>query len=135
MRFLNKQRAMWAFIISLIVFSLNGCVYLVVGSIGAFGGYVVSPDSVEGTIVDYDYDRVWDQAFEVLSTMGMFERRDEAGGIVEARVHNAHVKVMVFRTGLDSVKVTVKARRSFMPKIKIAQEVYIKIVSAFDGGN
>ena len=26
----------------------SGCVYLVVGGIGALGGYVVSPDTVEG---------------------------------------------------------------------------------------
>ncbi len=30
------------------ILSSGGCIYLVVGGIGALGGYVVSPDTVEG---------------------------------------------------------------------------------------
>ena len=31
----------------------SGCVYVIVGSLGALGGYVVSPDTVEGLIDSY----------------------------------------------------------------------------------
>ena len=44
------------------IFSAQGCVYLVVGSVGAIGGYVVSPDTVEGT-VERDFQEVWDSSF------------------------------------------------------------------------
>ena len=57
--------------------SLSGCIYLVVGGIGAVGGYVVSPDTVEG-ITENDTAMVWDTAIEVISIMGLIEEENEA---------------------------------------------------------
>ena len=31
------------------VCTMNGCVYLMIGSIGALGGYAISADTVQGT--------------------------------------------------------------------------------------
>ena len=40
-----------AFILAvLLAFSTSGCVMLVVGAAGVVGGYVISPDTVEGSI-------------------------------------------------------------------------------------
>jgi sRNA-binding carbon storage regulator CsrA len=133
-RFLAKQKVFWTLVFSVLILPFNGCVYLAVGSVGALGGYVASPDTVEGTIVDRDYDDVWTAVTDVLSQTGILEQQNQTGGIVEARVQGANVKVSVFHVGSNSVKLIVKARRSIFPKIKIAQEVYVKIVSSLDVG-
>lgn len=133
-KFLVKQKATWMLILSMLILPLNGCVYVVVGGVGALGGYVASPDTVEGTIVDRDYGSVWTTAVDVLSQMGMLELQNKASGILEARLQGTKVKITVFRVGTNAIKITVKARRVFFPKIKTAQEIYVKVVTALDGG-
>lgn len=130
--FWARQKMFWALIFSMSVLPLNGCVYLVVGSIGAFGGYVASPDTVEGTVLDRSYPVVWEKSAQVASMMGMIDDRNEAGGMLSARIQGASVKITLFQLGADSVKISVKARKGVLPRIKIAQDVYVKIVSALD---
>jgi hypothetical protein len=130
--FWARQKMFSALILSMGVFPLNGCVYLVAGGIGAFGGYVASPDTVEGTILDRNYDIVWTKAGEVASMMGMVEDKNDAEGVLSARVQGANVKITVLRVGSASVKLSVKAREGVLPRVKIAQDVYVKIVSTLD---
>lgn len=131
--FRARAKMLWVVLVCLTVLPLSGCVYLVVGSLGALGGYVASPDTVEGTIIDRDYDRVWRRAQEVLSQMGMLTQSQETGGLLEADLQGTQVKVMVLSTGVNTVKISVKARKNFFPMIKSAQDVYVKIVQALEG--
>jgi len=110
------------------LFSLNGCVYLIVGGIGALGGYVVSPDTVEGT-TGHEMDGVWEAAHDVISIMGTIEEEHKEGGIIIARVNNVKVTLTLTTPTPSLVKVTVKARKAFIPKISVAQDVYVKIMS------
>ena len=89
-RFLNF------FLILPILFSLSGCVYLVVGGIGALGGYIVSPDTVEG-ITEHDEIAVWDATVEIVSVMGLVEQQSEESGFIQARINGATVSVMIVR--------------------------------------
>ena len=113
-----------------LVFSLtaSGCVYLVVGSIGALGGYIISPDTVEG-IVHTDEKELWDKANSVLAIMGSIEEVNEEGGVILAKVAGAKVSVVMLPYDKDSMKIRVKARKAFLPKISTAQDVYVKIMS------
>lgn len=131
-KFWAKQKMIWTLVLSMLILPLNGCVYLVAGGVGALGGYVASPDTVEGTIIDRDYDLVWKAVIDVLSRKGMLEQRSDTAGIVEGRLQGTRVKITVFRTGVNAIKLTVKARRNVFPKIKAAQEIYVKVVSALD---
>jgi hypothetical protein len=106
----------------------SGCIYLVVGSVGALGGYIVSPDTVEG-VTEEETDVVWDTAVEVVSIMGLIESQNESGGLINARIHNSHVTVMITAAGTSSVKLSVKARKHYLPKISLAQDVFVKIMS------
>jgi len=106
---------------------LNGCIYLVVGSVGAVGGYIVSPDTVEGIVAGHSSEEVWDAAREVSSIMGIILERNEAGGIVVAKIAGSRVTITIVGMSSSAVKLSVKARRAFFPSIKTAQEVYIKI--------
>lgn len=107
---------------------LSGCIYLVVGGIGAVGGYIVSPDTVEG-LTENDAGAVWDTAVEVLSIMGLVKEDSEASGLILADVNEAKVTVTIVSLNQSMTKVTVKARRAFLPKISIAQDVFVKIMS------
>ena len=61
-----------------LTFSASSCVYLVVGGVGALGGYVVSPDTVEGLLGEREQEEVWDAAEEVVSVMGIISEKQEA---------------------------------------------------------
>ena len=115
-------------LISVLSFSLSGCIYLVVGGIGAIGGYVISPDTVEG-ITENDRMLVWDSAVEVLSIMGVIEEQLEEGGRIMANVHGAEVTVYLIPVSDTTLKVQVKARKMRLPRISTAQDVFIKIMS------
>lgn len=107
---------------------LSGCIYLVVGSVGALGGYIVSPDTVEG-VTEEETAVVWDTAVEVVSIMGLIESQNESGGLIRARIHNSHVTVLIAATGPSGTKLSVKVRKHYLPKISLAQDVFVKIMS------
>ena len=106
---------------------LTGCVYLVVGGIGVVGGYVISPDTVEG-VVGYSDKEIYASATEILSIMGTMSEQLKSQGHIAARVSGAAVTVDIIPMSKSSTKFTVKARKGIFPKMAIAQDVYMKIV-------
>jgi len=111
-----------------LIISLTGCVYLFVGGVGALGGYAISSDTVEG-LTDTDEMSVWDSTIEIISIMGLIERQDEQAGEIRARVTGANVTIHILGLNDSTTKVRVKARKSFLPRPKIAQDVFVKIMS------
>ena len=111
-----------------ILWSLSGCVYLVVGGIGALGGYIVSPDTIEG-ITENDALTVWDAAIEVITIMGLIEQEYEETGLIIAKINKATVTVTISSINETTTKVTVKARKAYLPRISTSQDVYVKIMS------
>ncbi len=114
---------------------LSGCVYLVVGGLGAVGGYVVSPDTVEG-VTSSDEQAVWEMAHEVISMMGTIQEEASpteggasGGGIILAKVNGAKVTIKIVPINDSATKLTVKARKAFLPKISLAQDIFVKIMS------
>jgi hypothetical protein len=117
----------FGFLIALMM-SLSGCVYMIVGGIGALGGYIISPDTVEG-ITGHEQSDVWDAAHEVMSVMGTISDSKEAGGILIANASGVKVTITMVSINSSSTKITIKARRGIFPKIGLAQEVYSKIIT------
>ena len=113
------------------VFSSSGCIVLFASGLGAVGGYAVSPDTVEG-VVDRTYIETWDAAVEVARIMGAVESQDEELGEISALIHGARVHINIYQFSADTVQVRVKARKTFFPRISIAQEVFIKIMKYLD---
>lgn len=126
---MNRVKSLW--LIPLLAVCLNGCIYLAIGGVGALGGYIVSPDTVEG-LAESDTARLWDTAVDVVSIMGLVESKNEAGGILKARINGAGVTVMIVGMSSSSVKLSVKARKHYLPKISLAQDVFVKIMSRVD---
>jgi hypothetical protein len=112
----------------LLLWPLSGCIYVVVGGIGAVGGYVVSPDTVEG-VTENDMALAWDSAVDVLSIMGLVVEENEAGGMILSNINGAKVTVTIVSLSPGATKVTVKARKAYLPKISLAQDVFVKIMS------
>jgi len=106
----------------------SGCAIFVAGSLGALGGYVASPDTVEGVITDTSYAEVWSAAIDVIAIMGVIEERNDVGGMLLCKVQGAKVTITIFRSTSDAIKISVKSRKAFFPKIKLSQDIYIKIV-------
>jgi len=111
--------------------AVAGCVPLWVGAgvVGVVGGYSVSPDTVEGT-VPYALEEVWDTAKEIVSIMGYISEEGPNGTQVIATIGGSRVTVTLMSINLSTTKISVKARKAFMPKIDVAQDVYTKIVNA-----
>ena len=114
--------------LSCFVAHLSGCVYLIIGSVGAVGGYAISSDTVQGTIERESGD-VWEAASSVVNIMGRITRESQDGGKIEAIVNNAKATIAVAQFTPKLVKLTVKARKSFFPSISTAQDVYMKIIT------
>jgi len=123
--------------------SFTGCVYVVVGSIAALGGYVVSPDTVEG-IAKVDEQTLWDTSMDIVSIMGTIQEQYQAGAdnlysgkdapkpgqsIILAVINGAKVTITITPIGVESAKLSVKARKAFIPKMTIAQDVFVKIMT------
>ena len=120
----------WILVVALFfsVQMLAGCVYLVIGGVGAMGGYIVSPDTVEG-VTENDFSRVWDSAVEVVSIMGTIKEQQEAGGMIIAKIGGTKVTISISSINHTSTKLSVKSRRSMFPKISTAQDVFVKIMT------
>jgi hypothetical protein len=123
----SKNALVTALLIPLLL-SSSGCIYLVVGGIGAVGGYIVSPDTVEG-ITENSPDEVWDAAIEILSIIGLIEEENHSGGLILASSSGAKITVTIIALNETAVKITVKARKAYLPKISLAQDVFVKIMS------
>lgn len=129
MRFPNiSKNALIAVVLVPLFFSFSGCIYLVVGGIGAVGGYIVSPDTVEGT-TENDASTVWDAAVEVLSIIGLVEEENEAGGLILASANGAKITITIVSLSPTTSKLTVKARKAYLPRISLAQDVFVKIMT------
>jgi len=107
---------------------LSSCTYLIIGGIGAVGGYIVSPDTVEG-LADYDDVSVWDASVDIVSIMGIIEEKSESGGVILAKIGNAKITVTIVSLNETTSKLTVKARKNYIPKMALAQDVFVKIMN------
>lgn len=124
----SVKKILLSIALGLFLLTGSGCFYLVIGGVGALGGYAISPDTVEGMVGGYTTQDVWQAAVDTVSVMGLIEEKNEIAGVVVAKVSGSHITVTVAEPVVDTVKLRVKARRGMMPKIKLAQDIYTKIV-------
>lgn len=141
---LEPRFLLWVFILC---FFFGGCIPLAVGG-GLVGGYIVSPDTVEG-LSDEDEDVIWDTALEIVGIMGKIKEKYDSNdifsekkdkqfeGFSEGRMFIAVVQgakvVVTVSPENEKTKLRVKARKTFIPKVSVAQEVFSKIMSRLRG--
>src|ERR1700734_547787 len=86
----------------LCIFS-SGCVFLVVGGVGALGGYAVSRDTFEG-VSSKGQDELFASAHKVLSIMGTITDERPKDGELVATVYGNHVIIDVIQINLTTSK-------------------------------
>lgn len=127
------MRCAFAFLLGSVLLLGTGCAPVVIGAlaVGAVGGYVVSPDTVAGSTSNA-FGEVWDAAMEITGIMGAVQEEDERSGYIVALINGSRVTVTLLSVNSTTTKLSVKARKSFMPKVDLAQDVYAKIINAAD---
>lgn len=108
--------------------SLTGCWYIVIGSVGVVGGYVISPDTVEG-LTENPFDDVWDTAVDIVSVMGTISEQSREVGILIAKIQGTKVTLTITSITKTTTKLNVKGRKAFLPKVSVAQDVFVKVMS------
>ncbi|MDD3374321.1 MAG: hypothetical protein PHY73_01175 [Candidatus Omnitrophica bacterium] len=126
MFYLRQRKSLWVVLVLIFSLTAGGCVYAVVGGLGALGGYAISPDTVEGDS-ELDYDTIWDSAVEIVGVMGLIQTKDYKLGTIKAIVNGAAVTIDIAQISSLEVRLRVKARKNMLPNIGIAQDVFVKI--------
>lgn len=123
-----KKRMLLSFLsLGALMMFLSGCVWLVVGGVGAVGGYAVTRDTIQGEY-DAKFTDAWRAAQTVCGTLGLINSRDASAGALEATIDRAKVKVEVAQITPEAVRLKVRARRGLFPRLGTAQNVFVKIV-------
>ena len=107
--------------------SAGGCGVVVVAGLGALGGYVISPDTVEGS-TGYSQSELYAAANDILSIMGTISEQSKTDGRIVALVGGTKVTLNLIPSSKSATTLRVKARKWMFPKISVAQDVYMKIV-------
>ncbi len=129
MNFLAVRKGLLMLIfLSLIMMPLSGCIYLAAGGVGALGGYIVSPDTVEG-VIEGEYAAVWQTIIDITSIMGKIEEKHDQEGSLLSIINGAKVEIGLLQLDDDSLRLRIKARKAFFPRISIAQDIYVKIMN------
>jgi hypothetical protein len=109
----------------------SGCVFLVIGGVGAVGGYAATRDTFEG-VSSKGQDELIAAAQKVLSIMGTITDARPKDGEIVATVYGNHVVVDVIQVNLTTSRLRVKARKDLFPSLGVAQEVYTKIMNQLE---
>lgn len=114
-------------ILGLLLLSLSGCFFLVVGGVGALGGYAVTRDTIQGEY-DAKYSAAWSAALGACSMLGTVSGRDQSKGTIDALVDRAKVKIEVTQLTPEAIRIKVKARKGIFPRLGTAEKVFVKTV-------
>ena len=95
------------------------------------GGYAISGDTFEG-VSNKGQEELLASAHKVLSIMGTITDERPKDGEVVGTVSGNRVVVDVIQINLTTSKLRVKARNAIFPRIRVAQEVYTKIMNQLE---
>lgn len=114
-------------VLPLVLCHLAGCIFLVVASAGALGGYAITRDTIQG---DYDasYSDAWKSSLKVCDILGKVSIKDSSKGVIEVNVDKAKVKVELTQLTPEAIRIKVKARKGVFPRLGTAEKVFVKIV-------
>ncbi|MDD5005323.1 MAG: hypothetical protein PHS93_02315 [Candidatus Omnitrophica bacterium] len=123
------KKNVFIFVALLVSFCLffSGCPYLIVGTVGALGGYAISKDTIQGD-TERTFNSVWKTSLNVLAILGTIKTEDLKKGTIEAEVEASEVKLIIEQLTPRTVRMRVSARKYLMPNIKLAQKIFIKVM-------
>lgn len=123
-------------------FLYSGCVLLLVLTAGcapvliatgAAVGYAVSRDSATLDL-DHSREQVWNACVEEVKRFGEIKREDPQRGRLDARVEGTDVVLTLKQLTSSTLRVTIRARRTLLPKPEIAQRLGFSIQRRVESG-
>ena len=127
----HPAKLIQVFLIAFVCIFSSGCFWLVVGGVGAVGGYAATRDTFEG-VSSKGQEELLASAHKVLSIMGTITDERPKDGEIIATVNGAHVTLDIIQINLTTSKLRVKARKDLLPCLSIAQEIYTKIMNQLE---
>lgn len=123
-----RKLLIFLLIIPFVVMTVSGCVPLMVGAaVGALGGYAASKDTIQGDS-DMPYDALWDAAVEVGTIRGAKNLADRNKGYLEFVADSSRVWISLVRLTRATTRVKVSCRKNHLPNLKLAEELFVKIM-------
>lgn len=102
--------------------ALTGVGFIPIALAATFGG----KGSVEQDF-ETDTGRLYDVSLEVLKRIGRVSKEDKPAGLIEAQVNKADITVRLKQVSGSASRITVSARKQFLPKREIAGGVLLQI--------
>jgi hypothetical protein len=115
------------FLIILPLLSISGCMPLVVGGAGVLGGYAVGRDTITGHS-EKSYNAIWNSALEVARIKGKLRREDKKTGEIEMETETSRVWIKLTGLTKSATEIKVSARKYSLPNLKLAEEIFVKIM-------
>ena len=124
----RRTLGVWIVALPFLVLGIQGCAALLIGTAGVIGGVAISEDTVQSEI-DAGYDQVWNVTLNEIEKMaGKVTLKDKVTGLMEAKVRASNVHIQIDRITEKTVRLKVKARKNYLPNIKLAHEISARIL-------
>ncbi|MDI6606548.1 MAG: DUF3568 family protein [Candidatus Omnitrophota bacterium] len=115
------------FLIILSFCGIYGCAPLVIGGAGVLGGYAVGRDTIKGHS-DKSYNAIWNSALKVAKIKGKLTKEDKEKGEIEMEAELSRVWIKLTKLTKSATEIKVSARKYSLPNLKLAEEIFIKIM-------
>ncbi|MFA4988839.1 MAG: DUF3568 family protein [Candidatus Omnitrophota bacterium] len=123
------KRALLVLLTACLLPCMSGCFPLLIGAAaGGLGAYAVSNDTVEGDS-DKNFDMLWDSALATARRYGNVDTENISTGHIEVSFESSKLWIRLIRLTRATTRVRVSARKHHFPDIKLAQDVFVKIIS------
>ncbi|MBL7151200.1 MAG: DUF3568 family protein [Candidatus Omnitrophica bacterium] len=122
-----KSPKFFCLLLALSLLNLCGCIPLVVGGAGVLGGYAIGRDNITGNS-DKPYNAIWRSALKAAKIKGKPTRENKEKGEIELEAEKSLVCIKLTKLTETATEIKVSARRYSLPNLKLAEEVFIKII-------
>ena len=115
-------------VVPLVALCLQGCAALLIGTAGVIGGVAISEDTVQSDM-DATFDQVWNNTLNEIEKMGgTVKLKEKFRGVIEARARSSNIRIELERITDKTIRIRVKARKNYLPNIKLAHELSARII-------
>jgi len=108
----------------------TGCAPLIIGAaVGGGAVYATSKDTLEGDS-DKSYESLWQAALSEANKRAIVKQQDESTGYIYADSGSTRIWIRLVKLTRSTTRIKISSRKFHLPNLKIAQDLFLKIVSA-----
>lgn len=122
--------------ILIVLLCISACSTLNSNPVSSFGGSIVAEGTVEGEFCT-TFSKMWRAAYTIGNLEGNIYSEDREKGIIkiESGPTMVMLKFKITEIGVDKIRLNVEARGYLEPKLKVAEDVFIKIARELEAQN